>query len=265
MPKKRIYIHAKPDFWIDVQELQQYNGIFWALWYREAKVRYFQSILGWIWAIFQPLVSVLVLYLVFGLGLQTPTKEVFYPIWVSIGMICWLYTVQTCQQCANVMLQSRHFTEKIYFPHIWLPLSKIGITSIDFLVQMAIWLLIYICFFAKISLYLLFFPLILVWFWLFVGGLGIGLAGFCNRYRDAMPLVQMLLQIGFFVSPVAYSVDIIPQKWHFLYYLNPLVGMLDMLRACFFGNFLWKYEFLGSFLVSIFVFFGGIIYFQKKT
>ncbi len=264
-PKKRIFIHAKKEFWLDFEELKQYSGVFWALWYRDVRLRYVQSILGWIWAIFQPLVHIFVMYLVFGVGFQMQTNGIPYPIWVGLGMIFWIFLAQSTQQCANIMIQSRNFTQKIYFPHIWLPLSKIAVLMVDFLVQICVWLLIYLIFFPKISIYLLFFPVVLVWFWLFVVGLGVGVAGFCAKYKDALPLVQMCVQIGFFVSPVAYSVDIIPQKWHFLYYFNPLSTILELLRACFFGGFLWKNEFFISIFTSIVIFLVGIYFIKNQN
>lgn len=257
--KKRTFI---PDF----KELYRYKDLFWTLSWRDFRVRYAQTTIGLLWALIQPLVTILILSLVFGqfVGVKTPVPHLVYTV---AGMSIWTYFSYVLTNSGSSIIASQQMVKKIYFPRLIIPLSKAIVGLIDFGITLII-LIILMCYYHIV-------PSATIWFaplFLLVGiiaalGAGIWLSALTVRYRDFQHVVPFIVQIGLYITPIAYPAEFATQhlpKWAAdIYFLNPMAGVIQGFRWSLFGGtppdgFFWI-----SFAMVIILFVSGLFYFNK--
>jgi lipopolysaccharide transport system permease protein len=233
---------------------------------RDYKVRYAQTYIGYWWSILQPLASVSVLYLIFQKMVNVPTEGISYLPFALSGLVLWNYFSYIITQSAASLINAQSMIRKIYFPKLCLPLSRVIVGLIEpgigFLILMALLFLE-----TDINwIALLFYPVAVLFTAL--AGLGIGLwaSALSIRYRDIQQVLPFILQLLFFLTPIAYSSELVdkvlPESYRFLIYLNPISGIIESFRALIFGGDL-SFFVLISFGVSILFFLSGLRYFQR--
>ncbi len=244
----------------------QYRDLLYTLALRDFKVRYAQTKLGYAWAIVQALTALAVLYLVFNRALNSDTQGVSFLAYSLSGLLFWNFFSYNLSQGAGALIQARNMLQKIYFPRPALVLSKALVAATDLLLALIIFI-----FFAyaeaTLSLWTIgSFLLAFVLSFLAAQGIAFWLSALSVRYRDLQQVVPFLVQMLFFLSPIAYSPDLWDQSLgkdiSLLLQLNPMYGILEIWRAGVFGLDLNSRTLVISSLYSLFLFSSGWRYFS---
>lgn len=268
--RAQFEINAKGPSWQQqLQELWNYRGLGLSFARRDFQVRYAQTILGPLWALLQPLLSLAVLFLVFQKALNANTAGIPFLSYSLSGLIFWGFFNYNLSQGAGALIQARGMLQKIYFPRLLLVLAK----SLVALVDLALVLLIFcLVAFADATLSLTTlgsFVLALLLAFFASQGLAIWFAALSIRFRDLQQVIPFFSQMLFFLSPIAYSPDLwsnsIPQGFQPLLYLNPMMIILDIWRSPLFEipSFTNSQSMLLGISWCLILFGSGWLYFQK--
>ena len=250
------------EYWKD---LWRYRELFYFLAWRDILVRYKQTAVGVAWSVLRPLLTMIVFTVVFGKLAKLPAYGVPYALLVLAGMLPWQLFSNAMQEGSSTLVVNSNLITKIYFPRLIAPVSTVVVSLVDFLISMAI----LACFMAwyrvapGASLLALPFFLALV--------VAASLAATCwlsaltVKYRDFRFVVPFIVQFGLYVSPVAFSSRIVPEKWRLLYSLNPMVGAIDGFRWAVLGGRVqisWPGVFISIGVVAALLS-GGVWYFRR--
>ena len=261
--KKVIVDSKKRNISLNLKELAAYYDLFLTLTYRDLRVKYAQTFMGFTWAFVQPLVQLIILTFVFGKVVNVDTGNIPHPLFTRAGMCSWTYFALVVQQSGSSIIGAQYMVKKIYFPRLIIPLSKAIIGFIDYGITLVflIVLLVYYDFIPSANiLYLPIFILLTIMAGL---GAGIWISALTIRYRDFQYVIPFVLQFGLYATPIAYPVELVPEKFLLLFHLNPMSGIVEGFRwSVVGGNPPETYAFL-SFGVSILLFLTGIRYFKK--
>jgi len=260
----KIIIKPKTVFSFNLKEIWQYRELFWTFAWRDIKVRYKQTIIGMLWAILQPFIAMIVFSVFFGRIAGISSGNIPYPIFVYTGLVFWTYFSSSLSASSDSMIGNQAIIQKIYFPRIILPISVTLVHLVDFFFAflVLIGLMIYYHFLPTLSGILLILPSILITFLSF-SGLGLFLSSLNVKYRDVRYALPYFIQILIFVTPVIYP-PIVLGKYQWLWYLNPMAGVIETMRASLLGIGTINWQLLGSAaIISILSFVFGLIYFNK--
>ena len=211
-------------------ECWRYRDLALMLSYRDIKVRYAQTILGFSWAVINPVLSMLLLYFVFGIVARVDTQGIPPLIFVMAGLSAWTYFARAIGESGTSVIAAQSLVKKVYFPRLIIPLSKAlsGLADLG----VVLFLLFLMVIFYKIPLsprMLMILPFILMAI-MTGAGFGVWIAALTIRYRDFTHILPLLLRIGMFISPIAYSAEMVPGAYRFLFNLNPLTGIIEGIR-----------------------------------
>ena len=248
-------------------EVIAYRDLFFLLAYKDFKIRYAQTFLGLAWAVIQPLLTLVILTLIFGRVAKINTEQIPYPLFAICGISIWSYFSFVLSQSASSIIASQEMIKKVYFPRLLLPLSKTATGVIDLLVGL-IFILALMLYYAKLpTMNLLFLPLFIMFGILGSLGLGLWISALSLRYRDFQHMVPFIVQFGLYVSPIAYPsielLDKVPKVFEWVYFLNPISGVVEGIRWSILDTaFPWQLSLL-SIVTSVLIFFTGIRFFLK--
>ena len=251
---------------LNIREIFSYRDLLWTLVYRDYKVRYAQTVLGFLWAFIQPLVTLIIFTFIFGKAVKVNTQQIPYPLFALSGMLAWNYFAYVLNQAGNSIISSHSLITKIYFPRLIIPLSKAFNGFIEFIVSLLFLavLMIYYQICPGIQLmYLPFFILILIISSL---AMGIWFSAITIRYRDLQQVIPFVVQVGMYLTPVVYPSALVPAKYRYLYFLNPMSGIVEAFRWSILGTTSLPNSVILisiSFSVGIFLFISGIYYFNR--
>ena len=176
-----------------------------------------------------------------GRLIKIPSDNVPYPLFVYSGLAVWTFFSNTVLVSSDVIRSSGYLITKIYFPHIVLPISTVGVRLIDFLISFSVIFVLMLFYGSNLNINLLLLPLFIAEVVAITLSISIILSAFCARFRDFGAVLPVVLQIFMFVSPVVYSASLIPEKWQRVYSLNPFVGIINGIRGSLFGlEFEWE-------------------------
>ncbi|MFQ5509837.1 MAG: ABC transporter permease [Leptospirillia bacterium] len=254
----------RPSLSIDFSELWAYRELIGQLVVRDISVRYKQSVLGILWVVLTPLIMAAIFSVIFGIWARMPSGEVPYPLYFLSGLVLLTLATGCLQGVSNSVVSQARLLTKVYYPRLITPLSATSVPLVD-------------CFFAFLVLVALGFfygfapsphllwvaPLCVLWMWLAGLGLGTLFAALNVYYRDVGQVVPFISRIALFVSPVIYPISMIPEKWHLLYSLNPLVGAIETLRWALFGSPFPPATFFISMGLAVAALVIGLLYFRR--
>jgi len=249
---------------IDFKELRAYRDLFYFLVLRDIKVRYKQTVLGGLWAIIQPFFMMVVFTLFFGNLAKVPSEGVPYPIFNYTAMVAWTYFANATTFSGNSLVQNTALISKVYFPRMMVPLAPVLAFLLDFAIAFVI--LIGMMFYYGIypTVMTLFLPLLVILMMLTASGVGMLLAALNANYRDIRYTLQFLVQFWMFASPVVYPVSMLPEKYHLIYAINPMAGVIEGFRSALLGTVAFPTQMLlVSTLTSIIIFIIGALYFRQ--
>jgi homopolymeric O-antigen transport system permease protein len=257
---------APPRGWLDIdlKELWQSRELLYFFVWRDIKIRYKQTAIGAAWAVIQPFMTMVVFSLFFGHLAKMPSNGLPYPVFYYAALLPWTYFSGALQGATNVVVEQQRVITKVYFPRLVLPLSAV----IGGLVDFGIAFLVLLAMMGYYRLFpgwaILFLPFFLLLAVLTALGVGLWLSALNAIYRDVRYALPFLVQFWMFASPVAYPITIIPERWRWLYGLNPMAGVIEGFRWALTGHGQPPNSMMAvSTLMVILVLFGGAAYFQK--
>jgi lipopolysaccharide transport system permease protein len=245
-------------------ELWEYRELLYFLVWRDIKVRYKQTAIGAAWAVVQPLVTMVVFTVIFGKFADIPSDGLPYPLFSYAGLLPWTYFARALNQSIMSVVANANLITKVYFPRILLPLSAVLSGLVDFAVSFAflIGLMIWFGFLPTANVLLL--PLFLLLTMLTAVSVSLWLSVINVRYRDIGQAMPFVIQIWMFVSPVAYPVSVVPEKWRLLYNLNPMAGVIEGFRWSLFNHGSPPFDVIIVSTVIVLALLGGGVYFFKR-
>ncbi len=249
----------------DLKELWQYRELFYFFTWRDVKVKYKETVLGIIWVILQPILSVAIFSIFFGRGLNVPSAGLPYPVFVFSGLLLWTVFSASISNGGNSMVTNAPIIKKIYFPRIIIPISCILVSTIDFVIAFAVFLAMLMYFGVAVDFQgvLYFWPAAFLLMLLGTLGISCWLAALNVKYRDFRFVIPFGLQIALFVTPVIYPISILGDtSLTYVLAINPMYGAIMLFRAPF-GLVVSKPELLISLLSSFILLLWGVYYFKK--
>ncbi|HEX5171544.1 MAG TPA: ABC transporter permease [Cyclobacteriaceae bacterium] len=268
MTSHRIVVDAnKRRFSINLKELVDYKDLFLVLAYRDLRVRYAQTFLGLAWGFVQPAATLLIFTVVFGRAVKVDTAGIPYPVFAITGMTAWVYFAFVLNQSGNSIIGAQEMVKKIYFPRLVIPLSKALVGFVDFLIAFAILFGLMIIYRIALSANIIFLPVFVLLTIVSALAVGIWLSALTIRYRDFQHVVPFLVQFGLYATPIAYPSETIinnlPQWGVFLYYLNPMAGVVEGFRWSVLGGTAPNTFAYLSFGIVLVLFFSSLLYFKR--
>ena len=247
------------------KELWNYRELLYFFVWRDIKVRYKQTAVGALWAIFKPLIAMLIFTFFFGRFAKMPSDGIPYPVFVYVGLLLWNYFSFGLSHSSQSMVSNAHIIQKIYFPRLIIPISSSLIGLIDFAVAslILIGLMLYFHYVPNI-IGIFYLPLLVFITFLTSVGLGCFLASINVKYRDVRYVLPFFIQMLMFLTPVIYPVSMLGDKFRWLLAINPMSGVIQTARGVILGIRAVDWQLLSvSMIISLSLFIFGIVYFRK--
>ncbi len=248
------------------KDLWQYRELFFFLAWRDILVRYKQTVVGIAWSVLRPLLTMVVFTVVFGRLAGLPSGDTPYAVMVFSAMLPWQFFSGIFTKASNSLIANVSLVSKVYFPRLIIPATSVLVGLVDFAISFCVLLILMVIYGVAPDLKILLLPFLLIIAILTSLGAGFFISALNVKYRDFMHMVPFLVQLGLFVSPVAYSSSIVPEGWRLVYSLNPMVGVIDGFRWVLLGEGVGLYwpGFILSIVLSVVLFVCGLKYFMVQ-
>ncbi len=251
-------------FQLDLQAIWRYRELLYFLVWRDVKVRYKQTVIGALWAVLQPLLTMAIFAVVFGHFAGIPSDGLPYPVFAYAALLPWMYFAQALQQSSTSLVRNANLISKIYFPRLLLPLAAALTPLVDLFFSFLVLLGLMAWFGLRPTAAVLALPLLLMPAFLAALAVSLWLAPLQVKYRDVGHTLPFLSQAWMYASPVAYPLSIVPEPWRLWYGLNPMVGVIEGFRFALLGRGspdLGPMAASAAVLTAILL--GGIVYFRR--
>lgn len=248
----------------DIKEVWRYKELLYFFTWRDFKVRYKQTAIGILWAIFQPFMTMVVFSIFFGGLLKVASDGVPYPIFVYTGLLFWQFFSSALSDTSNVLIGNQSIITKVYFPRLILPLSSVATKFVDFAIASVILggMMVYYGFTPHLMSIIVIPILLVITFMAAVGG-GLFLAAVNVKYRDVRFVLPFFIQLLLFLTPVIYPASI-AGKYSWLLAFNPMMGVIQSARAVLLGTAQVNWTLIAiSFAACAILLVIGTIYFKK--
>ena len=260
------YLHiTPPKKWIpiDLRELWNYRELLYSFTWRDVKIRYKQTALGFLWAIIQPLCMMLIFTVFFGRLAKIPSDGIPYPLFVLAALLPWTLFAEGLTRSTNSMITNAGIMTKVYFPRLIMPVSGILSPLVDFAVSFSI-LIVMMAWYGFIpTTNIIFLPLFLLLALATSLGIGLWLSALNVQYRDFQYTIPFMIQLWLFASPVVYPASLVPESVRFLYGLNPMAGVIEGFRWALLGTEMPGAMILVSVGMVAVLLVSGAFYFRK--
>ena len=221
-------------YWL---ELWRYRELFLVLAWRDLSVRYKQTIIGVLWALIRPFLTMLILTIVFGRIAKLPSDgSAPYALMVFAGMLPWTFFSAGVSEASNSLISNSNLITKVYFPRLLVPAATIAVAFVDFLINFCILIGLFVCYAFLPGWQMFVLPFFVLLSVVVSLGLSLWITALNVKYRDFRYVIPFILQFGLYVSPVGFSSAVIPEHWRLVYSLNPMVGVIDGFRWCVLGG-----------------------------
>ena len=247
------------------RDLWQYRELFYFLAWRDLLVRYKQTVIGILWSILRPFLTMVVFTLIFSKLIKLPSDNVPYPVLVYAALLPWQFFANTLSESSTSLIDNQNLLTKVYFPRIIVPASSVIVGLVDFLISLVILggLMAWYGYAPDWRAVLL--PLFLLQALVFAFGCGLWISALNVQYRDFRYVVPFMVQFGLYISPVGFSSSIVPEEWRLLYSLNPMAGVIEGFRWAITGRtalIYWPGYWL-SVLLVVLICLSGFWYFRR--
>jgi len=258
-------IEARPGWkFIDVREMWRYRELLYFLVWRDVKVRYKQTILGALWAILQPLATMLVFSVFFGRMAQMPAGNVPYPLFVFAGLLPWTFFSNAVTGAGGSVVGEQNLVTKVYFPRLFIPLGTVGAGLVDFAIALCVLMVMMLCYGKLPGVGLLALPALTLALLAAALGVGVTLSALTVAYRDFRHVVPFMVQLWLFATPCIYmKTDTIGPRWNAILPFNPAFGIIKNFRAAALGEPFDWYSLSISSAVAIGLLIVGSLYFRR--
>lgn len=268
LPDEKPFLLIEPKSgWqaINFAELWQFRDLLTSLAQRDVKLRYRQTALGVVWVILQPLLAAVIFAFVFGKIAKIPAPHgIPYLVFSYAGLLAWNAFNSTLTKSSTCLTGNANLVSKVYFPRLVLPLSTVFSTLIDFGVAFVVMVLLLVINHIPVHLGILLLPVWLLLIVLLSLGVGLYASALMVTYRDVQYVLPVVTQFLLYASPVAYAYAVVPDRWHWLFALNPLTGLLEAFRWSLLGTGTVSWALTGyAAAVTVVVFLLGALAFKS--
>jgi len=248
---------------IDFKELTEYRDLFIFLIWRDIKILYAQTILGFAWAILNPLLQIIIFTLVFGRIAKVSTESIPYVLFCSVAVVPWTYISQSLTQASQSLVTGQQILSKVYFPRVLFPLTPVFATLVDFSISLLILLVVMAYYRIAPTWNLLFLPAFVLMMICIPAGFGMLLSSLAARFRDVKFAMRFAITLLMYSAPIVYSATSLSPTSRLIYSLNPLVGVIEGFRASLLGTDIpWIYILPGMGMTVILLFVSSL-YFRR--
>ena len=264
---RKPIIEVKPKdgfFQLDLREIWQYRELLYFLVWREVKVRYKQTAIGVAWVLLQPLLTMAIFTVIFGLFAKLPSEGLPYPVFVYVAVLPWTYFAEATARSGSSLVGDANLLRKVYFPRLIIPLAAVIAPLVDF----GLAFLLLLCLMAWYGIAptwgFVFLPALLFFAFCTAFAVGLWLSTLNVKYRDVRYAIPFLTQLWMYASPVAYAASVVPERWRVIYGLNPMASVIDGFRWGLLGKGALDFHAMiisaGGILI---VLLGGLIFFKR--
>ncbi len=227
-----------PSGWLELRlgEVWAYRELLYFLVWRDVKIRYKQTAIGVLWVILQPLLTMLVFTLFFGKLAKLPSQGLPYPVFYFCALVPWTYFSTALLTATNVVVENQRLITKVYFPRLILPFSAVLSGLVDFCIGFVVLVIFTLAYHFRPGYPALLLPVFLLLAVLTALGVGLWLSALNALYRDVKYVIPFVAQFWMLASPVAYPSSLVPERWRWLYGLNPMAGAIDGFRWALTGH-----------------------------
>lgn len=224
--------------WVPIQlgDLWKYRELLYFLTWREIKVRYKQTVLGFAWAILQPFFMMIVFTLFFGNLAKIPSEGIPYPLFNYAALLPWTLFAEGITRSSMSMVSNVNLIQKVYCPRLVMPISGILSPLVDFAIAFTILIGMMFYFGYSPTIDVLLLPAFIILALMTSLGVGLWLSAINVKYRDVRYVIPFLIQLWLFASPVVYSSSLLPERFQTLYGLNPMAGVIEGFRWTLLGT-----------------------------
>ena len=247
---------------VNLAELWRHHELLFFLTLRDVKVRYKQTALGVVWAVLQPLLTMLVFTLLFGRVAKMPSEGVPYPLFAYAGLLPWTFFSNGLTTASNALVNNSNLVGKVYFPRLIMPSAAVLSGLIDLGVAFVLLFGLFAYYHVVLTWQLLFLPLLILLTTLLALGIGFFLCALNVKYRDIRHALPFFIQLSMFATPIIYPLSKIPEKWRWLVGLNPMSGVVEGFRAALLGGPMNWMLLLQSTLIMVVLLVFGALYFR---
>ncbi|MBI2756434.1 MAG: ABC transporter permease [Chloroflexi bacterium] len=255
--------HGVQGVWRGLQEAWVYRELLFFLVWRDVKVRYKQTALGALWAVLQPVLTMVVFTVFLGRLARVPSDGVPYEVFTFAALLPWQLFAHALSESGNSLVANQHLLTKVYFPRLVIPTSAVLAGLVDYGIQLVVLLAMIVLYGIAITPLVLLAPVFAVLGVAAALGAGLWLSALNVRYRDVRYTLPFLVQVGLFATPVAYPSSLLPEPWRTVYGLNPMAGVVEGTRWALVGA---PAPPLGMLLLSagvtVLLLVGGLVYFR---
>jgi lipopolysaccharide transport system permease protein len=251
--------------WPDWRGVWARRELIYLLGRRDVTIRYKQSLVGALWAVVQPLSLAAVFSIFFGVLANIDTgTDVPYPVFAILGMVTWLFFTAAITKVSMSMTTSSTLVSKVYFPRLVIPLASTLSPVIDFVIGFAVALVVTLAYGVLPPLQVFLVPLLVPIVLMVVLAFGLWLAALNVKYRDVNNIVPFVVLVGLFVTPIIYPFSHVPEAYRPLYGLNPMVGVMELMRWMVLpGSVFPAWLLVVTFVESIVLLATGLLYFAR--
>jgi lipopolysaccharide transport system permease protein len=254
---------SEKNYWSD---LWRYRELFLILAWRDVSVRYKQTIIGIIWAIIRPFLTMVVFTVIFSRIAKLPSDgSAPYALLVFAAMLPWSLFSNALSEASNSLISNANLIGKVYFPRLIIPAATLVTAFIDFLISFVILIGMMVFYQFRPGWHMLLLPFFILLALLASLGPGLWITALNVKYRDFRYIIPFVVQFGLYISPVGFSSNVVPEQWRMFYSLNPMVGVIDGFRWCILGGnspIYWP-GFLLSLAIITFFLWLGVSRFRK--
>ena len=248
---------------LDTKELSEYRDLFFFLVFRDIKVLYAQTVLGFSWALLNPLIQILVFTVIFGRVAGIDTDGIPYALFSTVAIVPWTYMSSAMSAGSSSLVTGQAMLGKIYFPRVIFPVTPILAKLVDFTISVLLIIVVMIFYGVWPGSNLLLLPLFILMMIAVPLGVSLWLSALAIRYRDVKFAMPFVIRMLIYSAPIVYSASAIPESWRFVYSLNPIVGVIEGFRASLLGTDVpWMFILPGVFTCLLFVI-SGLVYFHR--
>jgi len=247
----------------DFGELMAYQDLFLFLVWRDIKVLYAQTVLGFAWAVLNPTIQIIIFSIIFGRVANIPTDDIPYVLFLTVAIIPWNYMSEAMRASSQSLVSGQSMLGKVYFPRIIFPVTPVLAKLVDFSISLLLIAVVMIYYRVTPTWNLLYLPFLAILMMVVPASIGLWLSALAIRYRDVKFAMPFVIRMLIYSAPILYTASSIPEKYRMIYSLNPIVAVVEGYRACLLGLPMpWEFIIPGSITATLLLVFGAM-YFRR--
>ncbi len=248
---------------IDFQELKDYRDLFFFLVWRDIKVLYAQTIMGFAWAILNPMIQIVIFSIIFGKVAKLDTDGIPYVLFSTVAIIPWTYMSEAMSKASQSLVAGQSMLGKVYFPRVLFPITPVLAKLVDFSISLLLLIAVMVYYQVPPTWNVLLLPFLILLMMIIPAGIGLWLSALSIRFRDVKFAMPFLIRMLIYSAPILYTASSIPDGYRLIYSLNPIVAVIEGFRACLLGTEVpWQFILPGT-VVAALLLVTGAIYFRK--